>query len=238
MNSSGEDGLNRTRGARLDRLMRRVLTLAFSTLAALIVTAAVHAAEVKTRGKLEVAPDIPILAVSTDPVVQRVLTEDFYAANRGPSTVAKSISTLTVMLSQRVLKPGVSLNDLAPGDPAVVALIRAAGATPPTVGDTGNNPPNLYEETARMEALRPEDPGLQQFRAQQAFERGAGMPGAGSPPISQAEDEQTYDTVIVARVTADDRAGGFTAVAVAHPGDDIRAVKKLIAEEIASAALH
>ncbi|MFZ0889653.1 MAG: hypothetical protein WA005_14465 [Candidatus Binataceae bacterium] len=218
--------------------MRSVVALAPALLAGLIVAAGLDAAEVKTRGKLEVGPNIPILAVSTDPVVQRVLTEDFYAANRGPSTVAKNSTTLTVMLSQRVLKPGVSLNDLAPGDPAVVALIRAAGATPPTVGDSGNKPPNLYEETARMEALRPDDPAVTQFMAQQAFQRNAGMPGAGPPRIAQAEDEQTYDTVIVARVTADDRAGGFTAVAVAHPGDDIRAVKKLIAEEIASAALH
>jgi len=218
--------------------VRFLVALTPALLAGLIVAAGLDAAEVQTRGKLEIGPDIPILAVSTDPVVQRVLTEDFSAANRGPSTVAKHSTTLTVMLSQRVLKPGVSLNDLAPGDPAVVALIRAAGASPPTVGDSGDKPPNLYEETARMEALRPEDPAFQQFRAQQAFQRGAGMPGAGSPPISQAEDEQTYDTVIVARATADDRAGGFTAVAVAHPGDDIRAVKKLIAEEIASAALH
>ena len=62
------------------------------------------------------------------------------------------------------------------------------------------------------------------------------MPGTN--PFRTHDDEQTYDTVIVARVTVDDRRDQFMVVALAHPGDDARQVKKLVAEEIANAALH
>jgi len=194
-------------------------------------------AGIQTRGKIEVAADVPLMAVSTDPVVQRVLNDDFYAAKRGSGIGLKPPSTLTVTLTQRVLKPGVSLNDVAPGDPAVVALLRAAGATPPPVGDTGARRVDPYEAAARIQSARPEDPALQNFRQQQAFDKSI----AGAPPPTLAEEaaeNQSYDSLIIARVTADQRPGQLTVVAVAHPGDDIREIKKLVAENIANAALH
>ncbi|HJU09841.1 MAG TPA: hypothetical protein VJ728_03140, partial [Candidatus Binataceae bacterium] len=41
-------------------------------------------------------------------------------------------------------RPGVSLTQVAPGDPQVADLMKAAGATPPPLGDTGNE----YDQAA------------------------------------------------------------------------------------------
>ncbi len=192
---------------------------------------------IQTSGKVDVAAEVPLVAVSTDPVVQRVLNDDFYAAKRGLGDSARPPATLTVTLSERVLKPGVSLNEVAPGDPAVVALLRAAGADPPPVGDTGDRQVDPYEAAARIENARPEDPAMQNFRQQQAFDRS--ISGAGPASIAQEMAEnQSYDTVIIARVTVDSQRDQYTVVAVTHPGDDIRQVKTLVAEDIANAALH
>jgi len=199
-------------------------------------SAAGDAATVRTRGKIDVSANTSIVAVSTDPDVQRVLNDDFYAARRGPRADTKVTATLTVTLTQRVLKPGVSLSEIAPGDPGVVALLRAAGATPPPIGDSGVEQPDPYENVAKMQALRPDNPSIQQLKQEQAYNRSLGMPGTN--PFRTHDDEQTYDTVIVARVTVDDRRDQFMVVALAHPGDDARQVKKLVAEEIANAALH
>jgi hypothetical protein len=218
--------------------MRR--TTIFATAAYIAAVAGLALAgetNVQTRGKIVVAPNATLVAVSTDPVVQRVLNDDFYAAGRGPGVGSKLAATLTVTLSERLLKPGVSLNELAPGDPAVVALLRAAGAEPPPVGDTGNQPVDPYENVARMETAHPDDPALQEFRQQQAFNKSLGMGGAPLP-AQEAQEDQSYDRVIIARVTADERRDQFIVVAVAQPGDDVHYVKKLVAEEIANAALH
>jgi len=192
---------------------------------------------IRTRGKIDVSAEVPLVAVSTDPVVQRVLNDDFYAAKRGPGVAIKAPATLTVTLTERLLKPGVSLNEVAPGDPAVVALLRAAGANPPPLGDTGSARIDPYEAAARIENVRPEDPGMQNFRQQQAFDQSIG--GAGPATYAQElAENQSYDQVIIARVTVDSQRDRFTVVAVAHPGDDIRNVKRLVAEDIANAALH
>jgi hypothetical protein len=215
----------------------RLLLLAVAAAGAALSAAAAFAgdARVQTRGKIDVAANTPMVAVSTDEVVQRVLNDDFYAARRSPAAITKAPATLTVTVSERVLKPGVSLNDLAPGDPGVVSLLRAAGATPPPVGDSGAAQIDPYENDARRQATRPDDAGTEYFRQQQAFDqsmRNGGSPGAETP------DNQVYDTVIVARVTVGDRRDMYTVVAVAHPGDDLRQTKRLMAEDIANAALH
>ncbi len=219
-----------------------MVRFAFATVAAAFVAlsaaSSFAAATVKTRGKIAVAAGLPLVAVSTDPVVQRVLNEDFYAAGRGARDEAK-VATMTVTLTQRVLKPGLSLEEVAPGDPGVVALLRAAGATPPPIGDAGAGQLDPYENMARMDAVRPDNPAVQQLRAEQAFNKSLGMPGTGGPFARRgAADDQGYDTVMVARVTVDDLCEQFAVVAVAHPGDDLRETKKLVAEEIANAALH
>lgn len=75
---------------------------------------------------------------STDTVIQQVLRDDLRAAKRSPDADTKSVLTLTVTVSQQQLKPGVSLAQVAPGDPQVAALLKEAGATPPPLGDTGS----------------------------------------------------------------------------------------------------
>jgi len=210
---------------------------AASWLALCVGLAVADETNIETRGKIDVSADVPLVAVSTDPVVQRVLNDDFYAAKRGPGVGIKAPATLTVTLTERLLKPGVSLNEVAPGDPAVVALLRAAGANPPPLGDTGSRPVDPYEAAARIENVRPEDPGMQNFRQQQAFQQAINGGGPATNAQEMAEN-QSYDQVIIARVTVGGQNDRFTVVAIAHPGDDIRNVKRLVAEDIANAALH
>ena len=91
------------------------LTAAFLLLA----VALVNGAEFKSEGQLEAPQDVPLAVMSTDPVVQRILDEDFAAHNRKAMAGGKSAMTLTVTVNHRVLQPGVSLADLSPGHPEV-----------------------------------------------------------------------------------------------------------------------
>lgn len=217
--------------------MRYVLATA-AVLVAFAATSALGAAAVKTRGKLEIAPNMPMVAVSTDPVIQRVLNEDFYAARRAGQGEAK-VATITVTLTERALKPGVSLNEVAPGDPGILALLRAAGASTPPIGDTGASQVDPFENAARMQVTRPDNPAIEQLRQDQAFNKALGMPGSGGPYVAHnAAADEGYDRVTVARVSVDNQREQLTVVAVAHPGDDAREAKKLVAEAIANAALH
>jgi hypothetical protein len=95
--------------------------------------------EIKQAGKLRVSPDAKLFAFSTDPMIQEVLSQDFIAASRN-SVAGRGGSTVTVSVnvSQQMLRPGVSLMQLAPGDPQVADLMKAAGANPPPLGDTGS----------------------------------------------------------------------------------------------------
>jgi len=113
--------------------------------------------EIKQAGKLQVARDARLFAFSTDPTVQEVLSQDFSAASRSSAIVGGSTVTVSVNVTQQMLKPGVSLTQLAPGDPQVADLMRAAGANPPPLGDTGNQ----YDEAAlaRRMAARDYMPG-------------------------------------------------------------------------------
>lgn len=97
------------------------------------------ALEVRTAGKINVPLGVAVVPFSTDAMVADRLRQDFEAEHRLAGANAASPLTLSVTVSQQSLKPGVSLQDLAPGDPDVVALIKAAGATPPPVGDTGTD---------------------------------------------------------------------------------------------------
>ena len=57
-------------------------------------------------------------------------------------------------------------------------------------------------------------------------------------PNGNAKDEEIYDRAIVARATSSGSSDQMMAVVVAHPRDDVRTVKELLAEEIANSILH
>lgn len=85
---------------------------------------------VKVGGKLAVPPTTPIGVIATDPVLQQVLSQDFQVAGRLAGAGATSELTLTVTLTHRAMEPGMSFNDLAPGDNDAVALLQQAGVKP------------------------------------------------------------------------------------------------------------
>ncbi len=57
-------------------------------------------------------------------------------------------------------------------------------------------------------------------------------------PDGNAPDSAIYDRILVARATISNSSDDLTAVAVVHPGDDVRTAKSLLAEEITNALLH
>jgi hypothetical protein len=114
--------------------------------------------QIRQAGKLQVAHDAGLFAFSTDPTIQEVLSQDFRAASRSAGVGNGSTVTVSVNVTEQLLKPGVSLTQLAPGDPQVADLMKAAGANPPPLGDTGSE----FDEAAlaRRRAtrdLRPND---------------------------------------------------------------------------------
>jgi hypothetical protein len=140
-----------------------VLVACCALLAAARVPAA-WAVEIRKAGSITVPPNSSILPFSTDPTVAEVLGQDLGAVNRSPAGTNHTSLTLTVSVSQEPLKPGVSLNDLAPGDPQVAGLIRSAGATPPPIGDTGDKPDEAAIARARAQSLMaPHDNPMQQL---------------------------------------------------------------------------
>ncbi|MGH7987219.1 MAG: hypothetical protein ACREQX_13150 [Candidatus Binataceae bacterium] len=244
--------------------------LASALAAALMLSACIPALalQVKTAGKLTVPSGARVMPFSTDPVVQRVLSQDLTAAGRAPGARARQPVTLTVTVREDQLKPGVSLGQIAPGDPQVAALIAAAGATPPPIGDTGNE----IDEGARARYLQrsnlgPTDSPMEQALSQNGAPHGMmpPIPEGGMPPIgppgqaanagdTQAylqqgqaqrqfahfyhQDSGQYDTVVVARATISGSPNEMTVVGVALPGEDARALKQIVAETIAGALLH
>ncbi len=101
--------------------------------------------KVKVAGKLAVPAGQPLSVIATDPVLQQVLGQDLQVAGRLAGASASSVTTVTVTLSQRAIAPGMSLNDVAPGDHDAVALLKAMGvgtiplpnAAPPQAGQGG-----------------------------------------------------------------------------------------------------
>jgi hypothetical protein len=195
-----------------------------------------HATEIKMAGKLSLPPGAGVIAICTDPVVQRILNEDLRGARRGIASDERMV-TLTVTVSEQLLKPGVSLNQMFPGDPSMVELLKAAGADAPALGDTGDQPIDPYETEARRGALTPDDPITAQFRNYQARQQAARGVHARTPYDSIPEN-QIYSTVIVARASLEGAPDQMKVVAVVQSGDDARRAKELVAEEIANAILH
>ena len=115
--------------------------------------------EIKQAGKLQVAHDAQLFAFSTDPTIQQILSQDFSAASRSADKRSGPTVTVSVNVTQQMLSPGVSLSQLAPGDPQVADLITAAGVTAPPLGDTGSqfDEAALARRRMAMRALMPSD---------------------------------------------------------------------------------
>ena len=189
------------------------------------------ATEIKTLGRLKIPPDAAVMSVCTDPVVQEVLNEDL----RGhPHSGVPIIVTVTV--NARALAPGVSIQDLSPGDPSVAEMLKDLGAQPPPLGDTGDKPlEDPYTAMARRQTLNHEDPMMQQFRAYLNHRNEAANPPSSYDKIPT---NQLYQTAIVARASASDSASELKVVALVEAGDDVEKGKRLVAEAIADAILH
>jgi hypothetical protein len=203
---------------------------------AVAIAGSAHAADIKMAGKLNVPANANVVAICTDPVVQNVLNEDLRAARHGQPSNPDNSVTLTVTVNQQMLAPGISLNQMFPGDPSMVELLKEAGAEAPPLADADNQQPiDPFAQEARRQALAPDDPVTEQFRAYQARRNAIGN---GPTPYDNIPKEQIYDTVIVARASLEGAADELKVVAVVHSGDDVRRAKELVAEEIANAVLH
>jgi hypothetical protein len=202
---------------------------------AVAIAGSARATDVKMAGKLTAPANATVIAICTDPVMQNVLNEDLRAARHGqPSNPDESV-TLTVTMNQQMLAPGVSLNQMFPGDPSMVELLKAAGADPPPLGDSGSQPIDPFANEARRQALNPDDPVTDQFKAYQMRQNALQN---GPTPYDAIPKNQIYDTIIVARASLEGVTEELKVVAVVHAGDDARRAKELVAEEIANAVLH
>ena len=187
-------------------------------------------------GKLAAPANASVIAICTDPVLQSVLNEDLRAARRGQPSSPDTTVTLTVTVNQQMLAPGISLNQMFPGDPSMVELLKEAGAEPPPLGDSGDQPAvDPWANEARRQALSPDDPVTEQFKAYEARKMAMNR---GPTPYDNIPKTEIYDTVIVTRASLEGSTDELKVVAVVHSGDDVRRAKELVAEDIANAVLH
>lgn len=201
--------------------------------AALSVSVAAGAARIETRGTLDAPADLPVVVVSTDPLIQQVLNQDLELAGRLPRSGESKSVTLTVVSNQRLLQPGVSLPDVAQGHPEVASMLQAAGVMALPLGDTGTAP-----LASAVNPGVPVDPAVLELRREQEALRGRFGAGHDPSPYDNLAPAAIYDTAIVTRATVNGHPNGVTVVAVTHPGEDQRATRKLIAEKIANLILH
>jgi hypothetical protein len=197
-----------------------------------------------------------VLVIATDPVLQQVLSDDFSVARHSRSPGGPKMLTLTVAFTQRVLQPGISVMDLAPGVPGVAKLVKAAGYSlaedsnepltgdaaayvaqgHPSTGGYGNNPNSgsPYQTnpiTGQFSGYSPSPPTAPDPRdpLNRAIE---------PPDYLKPHPESLYDSALIAHAVLSDGKGEMTVVAVIHPNEDLRTVKKELAERIANAVLH
>lgn len=230
-------------------------------LMAVLVPSAALCATIKSAGALNAPPASSILALATDPTIQETLSDDF-AAQRHPASKRGPNLTLTVTLVSRQLTPDLSPDAVAPGVRATAALLRAAGWVPLT--DTAAASPTMQGPVSKsIQEYMSQGNNLMGNGMM-----GNGMMGPGQPTTVQqiyqlsnppstsgtftelpryvgsqiyqpnTPAPTTYDTALVAHAVLSNGAGDFTVLAVVHPGDDLEATKKLIAERIANAILH
>jgi hypothetical protein len=137
--------------------------------------------EIKQAGRLQVSHDAQLFAFSTDPTIQEILSQDFNAASRSAAGNSSTV-TVSVNVTQQMLKPGVSLSQLAPGDPQVADLIKAAGANPPPLGDTGSQ----FDEAALARRMAAQDfmpNDTQSSRLINSISKPSGYSEGFGPPI-------------------------------------------------------
>ena len=96
------------------------------------------AVEIRHAGQLNVPAGTPLAVYSSDPTFMNVLSQDIEVARRAAGSSSQTPLTITVNVAESPLKPGVTLNQIALGDPDVARLMKSAGATPPPLGDTGD----------------------------------------------------------------------------------------------------
>ena len=227
-------------GQSYDRRMVK-LSAVIALIAGMSVVATAFASELRSKGKLDVSANTPLVVVSTDPTVQRVLSEDLTAARRTAASENKPL-TLTVTVNQQTLRPGVSLAEIAPGDPVVAELLKAAGAKAPALEDTGSSRIDPYAAEAGVQARSATESAAQQFDRMSGYSQLPGIRPQYSPkkylPSGNEDSGDFYDRAIVARSVLSEGHGELVVVAVIHPDEDSRETRKLIAERIANALLH
>lgn len=248
----------------LERFLRTYLDLnvrlfIFSLALSLAIATALpaYAATLASSGTIDVPSNTKVLVIATDPVLQQVLSDDFSVARRSKSPGGPKMLTLTVAFTQRVLQPGISTMELAPGVPGVAKLVKAAGyqsfsegTNEPLTGDAaayvaqGHPSTTAYGNNLNSGNPYQRNPITGQFSAYSP-----GPPTAPDPrdPLNRVTEppdylkphpESLYDTALIAHAVLSDGKGDMTVVAVMHPNEDLRTVKKQLAERIANAVLH
>ncbi|HEY2107850.1 MAG TPA: hypothetical protein VGH29_18780 [Candidatus Binataceae bacterium] len=216
-----------------------------------------RAATVAASGQLSVPSDARVMVISTDSVMQQVLSEDFAVARRSKAGAHPDTMTLTVAVIQRVLEPTVSMISVAPGVPRVAQLLKAAGYQPPLehAGEplSGDAAAYVAQGNPSAGAYKGYPGGSQANPMGNQLERMSPYsPGPPPPPdprdprnrpiappdYLQPKPGQLYDTAVIAHAVLSDGKGEMTVVAVAQPGEDLHAVKKQLAERIANVVLH
>jgi len=216
------------------------LLAGIALMGAIAIASAARAVEVRSKGKLVVPVNSPVMVVSTDPILQRILSEDL-AVEQKRVKLDGATMTLTVTLHQQKLQPGVSLSDVFPGDPDVAELLKAAGAQAPALTDTGTTTTDPYDAAAGAQARNPTESAAQRLDRMSGYSQLPGFYDNYNPKKYQSGQDDMgdiYDSAIVARTELSGGGGAMMVVAIVHPGEDPRKVRKLIAEKIANAILH
>ena len=221
-------------------LNRDVRRITIAILVALIsfssATREASAIDVQTKGNINAPKSWPLVAFSTDFVVQQVLNDAIHNSGRNLMPGESEAITLTVNSSQKLLKPGVSLSDLFPGDPDVAGMLQEAGIAPPPLGDTGDTQPDPYALEEQKQAMNP-DPSQSQ-RLQQMQRMRNYYNNHAPSPYDTIPAGQLYDTVVIARAVLSRGSGQMLLIAVVHPDESIEDARKLIAMKIADAILR
>ena len=207
----------------------RLFICSFALLLAIATVAPTNAATLASSGALIVPSDTKVLVISTDTLLQQVLSEDFSVARRSKSTGGPKMLTLTVALIQRVLQPGLSMIDLAPGVPGVAKLVKEAGYESPSeatkeplTGDaadyvaqgrpsttaygTDPNSRNPYQRDAMISQLTGYSPGPPTAPDPRDPRNRPSEP----PDYLKPHPESLYDTAFIAHAVLSDGKGEMT----------------------------
>jgi hypothetical protein len=142
--------------------------------------------------------------IATDPVLQQILSQDFQVAGRLADASATSELTLTVTLTHRALEPGMSLNDLVPGNGDAVALLKQAGVKPPPLPeqDASDQDSDSDADTTAAEGNSQAKSDVKSYEQQGQIEQRPAPMGGGPPlpmtqwpvPAASAQDRSALPT--------------------------------------------